>query len=81
MTSADFPPELVPHARAGRASAYFEASELAYESLELGAARRWFLRGLRLGRGRVSRRALAIGARSVLPAPLVRRLRTRRRGS
>ena len=81
FVSPDLPAELAPHARSGRASAYYEASELAYESLDLRLARRWFLRGLWLGRGRASRRALAIGARSVLPAPIVRRLRTQRRGT
>jgi len=81
FTSPDFPPQLAAHARAGRASAYLEANELAYEALELGAARRYFLRGVRLGRGRISRRALGVGLRSLLPGPVVRRLRTWRHGT
>jgi glycosyltransferase involved in cell wall biosynthesis len=79
FTDPGFPPSLRPYARTGRASAYFEASELAYEALELDAARSYFLRGLRLGRGRAPRRALGIGARSFLPQQSVRRLRARRR--
>jgi glycosyltransferase involved in cell wall biosynthesis len=79
FASSDLPPALAPHARAGRASAYFEASELAYEGLELGPARRYFLRGTRLARGRVPHRALGIGARMFLPRALVRLLRARRR--
>lgn len=75
LRSADLPPELAPHARAGRASAYFEASELAYEALDLRRARRYFLRGAWLARGRLRRRALAIALRSMLPERAVRRLR------
>lgn len=81
FASPDFPPELAPHASAGRASAYLEASELAYEAFELGAARRYFVRGARIARGRVSRRALGIGARVFLPRPVVRRLRAWRHGT
>jgi glycosyltransferase involved in cell wall biosynthesis len=80
FASPDFPPKFAAHARAGRASAYLEASELAYEALELSTARRYFFRGARIARGRVSRRALAIGVRSLLPGPVVRRLRTWRHG-
>jgi glycosyltransferase involved in cell wall biosynthesis len=81
FASPDFPPELASHARAGRASAYLEAGELAYEAMALGAARRYFLRGARIARGRVPRRALGIGARSFLPRPAVQRLRAWRHGT
>jgi glycosyltransferase involved in cell wall biosynthesis len=80
FTAPDFPTEFAPHARAGRASAYFEANELAYEALELATARRYFLNGLRIARGRASRRALAIGVRSLLPRPIAQRLRRWRHG-
>ncbi|MHB8643783.1 MAG: glycosyltransferase family 2 protein [Gaiellaceae bacterium] len=79
FASPDFPPKFAPHARAGKASAYLEASELAYEALELSAARSYFVRGIRIARGRVSRRALAIGVRSLWPRLIVRRLRAWRR--
>ena len=78
-TAPDFPPALAPYAREGRASAYFEASELAYEALDLHAARSYFGRGALLARGRVPRRALRMAARSALPLPLVRKARAARR--
>jgi hypothetical protein len=78
FASPDLPAALAPYAREGRGSAYLEAAELAYQALELGDARRYFLRGARLRRGRVPRRNLAIAGRSMLPRTLVRRLRERR---
>jgi glycosyltransferase involved in cell wall biosynthesis len=80
LASPDLPPHLAPYAREGRASAYFEAGELAYEALDLATARRYFLRGAQLNRGRMPRRALALAARTALPRALVGRLRTGRRG-
>lgn len=77
--SPELPPALREHARAGRASAYFEASELAYEALALGEARSYFVRAMRLAQGRASKRALSLGLRSFLPAGVVRRLRRRAR--
>jgi glycosyltransferase involved in cell wall biosynthesis len=76
----DFPAALGSHARAGKASAYLAASGYSYAGLDLGAARRQFLRGLALSRGRVPARALAIAARSVLPRRLVAYARARREG-
>ncbi|MDB4955914.1 MAG: putative glycosyltransferase [Myxococcales bacterium] len=81
FASPDFPPSLAPYARAGRASAYLEASELAYNGLDLAVARRYFAHGAWLAHGRISRRALGIGARVLLPERLVSRLRTRRHRS
>jgi glycosyltransferase involved in cell wall biosynthesis len=79
LRSAELPPVLAPHARAGRASAYFEAGELAYEAIEIRRARRYFFRGARLANGRVPRRARAIAIRTMLPEGAVRRLRHWRR--
>ena len=70
FAAPDFPfPE---HARAGRASAYLEAGELAYEALAFDEARRYFARGALLARGHIPHRALSLGLRSLLPRGLVR---------
>jgi glycosyltransferase involved in cell wall biosynthesis len=75
----DFPEQLRGHARAGRASAYLAAGGYSYAGLDLGRARMYLLRGLLLARGRIPLRALAIGARSLLPRRLVARARALRR--
>jgi glycosyltransferase involved in cell wall biosynthesis len=66
-------------ARRGRASAYLLGAEFAYEALDLSLARRYMLRGVRLDPRRLSRRWLSLAAKSCLPAPLVAKLRRRRR--
>lgn len=81
FAAPDFPSALRPHVRVGRASAYLEASELAYNGLDLAAARRYFVRGVQLARGRISRRALGVGVRVLLPKWAVRRLRAWRHGA
>jgi glycosyltransferase involved in cell wall biosynthesis len=66
-------------ARRGRATAYLLGAEFAYEGLDLPRARRYALRGLGLDPRRASPRWLSLAAKSMLPAPAVRRLRTERR--
>jgi glycosyltransferase involved in cell wall biosynthesis len=70
-----------PAAREGRSSAYLLGAEFAYEGLDLGCARRYALRGLALHPRHVSRRWLALAAKSFLPRRLVTRLRERRRAA
>jgi glycosyltransferase involved in cell wall biosynthesis len=67
-------------AREGRSSAYLLGAEFAYEGLDLGLARRYALRGLALRPAHAaSARWLSLAAKSFLPRPVVRVLRTRRR--
>jgi glycosyltransferase involved in cell wall biosynthesis len=66
-------------AREGMSSAYLLGAEFAYEGLDLGRARRYALRGLRLNPAHASPRWLSLAAKSFLPRPVVRRLRARRR--
>ena len=64
----------------GRSSAYLLGAEFAYEALDLSHARRYTLRGLRLHPSHAaSPRWLSLAAKSLLPRPLVARLRDRRR--
>ncbi len=66
-------------ARQGRANAYLLGAEFAYEGLDLGRARRYALRGLRVDPRQISPRWLSLGAKSMLPSAVVRRLRNGRR--
>jgi glycosyltransferase involved in cell wall biosynthesis len=76
MTTELVPEPLRPHTRAGRAALFRTAGQNFYAALELGPARRAYLRAARL-----APRALPPGAlKSFLPRPLVRRLRARRLG-
>jgi glycosyltransferase involved in cell wall biosynthesis len=75
LAGSTLPAELRPHARAGRASAYYAAAEYSYAGLELGQARRYLLRALALSRGRIPRRSIGIAARTLLPRRVVARLR------
>jgi hypothetical protein len=75
MTSDDVPEELRRHAREGRASLWRIAGENYYAALDLGRARRAYLRAATLAPRRVSASA---AAKSLLPRPLLRRLRARR---
>ena len=68
------------HAREGRSSAYLLGAEFAYEGLDLARARRYALTGLRLHPRHASPRWLSLAAKSLLPGPVVARLRSRRRG-
>jgi len=64
----------------GRSSAYLLGAEFAYEALDLRLTRRYAFRGLRLDpRHAASPRWLSLMAKSLLPRPLVARLRERRR--
>jgi glycosyltransferase involved in cell wall biosynthesis len=78
--ASDRLPEVArPVAREGMSSAYLLGAEFAYEGLDLGRARRYALRGLRLHPAHASPRWLSLAAKSFLPRPVVRRLRERRR--
>jgi glycosyltransferase involved in cell wall biosynthesis len=74
MTSDLVPPELRPHARAGRAALHRIAAENFYAALELGAARRAYARAAALAPGAITPKA----AKTLLPRGIVRRLRERR---
>jgi glycosyltransferase involved in cell wall biosynthesis len=65
--------------REGRSNAYLLGAEFAYEDLDLGRARRYSLRGLRLYPGHATPRWLSLAAKSFLPTRVVRRFRARRR--
>jgi glycosyltransferase involved in cell wall biosynthesis len=69
-----------PVADEGRSSAYLLGAEFAYEGLDLALARRYALRGLVLHPAHAaSPRWLSLAAKSLLPRPVVRVLRARRR--
>jgi hypothetical protein len=74
MTSELVPEPLRPYARQGRAALCRTAGENFYAALELGPARRAYLRAAALAPGAPPPSAL----KSFLPAPLVRELRARR---
>jgi glycosyltransferase involved in cell wall biosynthesis len=59
----------------GRTSAYLAAGEYFYDALELGQARRYLARS---APRRPSRRSLGLLAKSLLPRPVVARLKRRR---
>jgi glycosyltransferase involved in cell wall biosynthesis len=75
LTSELVPPGLRPYVREGRAALYRTAAQNYYAALELGRARRAYLRAAALDRRSVP---VAAAAKSWLPRPLVRRLRARR---
>ncbi len=81
LGGAGLPEELRPHARRGRSSAYLAAGDYLYDELDLWRARRYLWSGLALHPGNASRRSLSLALKSLLPLPVVRRLRARRRGS
>ena len=68
-----------PLVRQGRSTAYLLGAEFAYEGLDLGRARRYAMRGLLLYPRNSSRRWLSLAGKSLLPRPVVARLRGRRR--
>ena len=72
------PAELRPYARRGRASARVAAANNLYGQLELGLARRWLWEALALDPRGASRLSLSLAGKSLLPTPVVRRLRERR---
>ncbi len=78
LTSDRLPAELRPYARQGRASARVAAANNLYGQLELGSARRWLWEALALHPQSASRLSLSLAGKSLLPKPVVRRLRERR---
>jgi len=66
--------------REGRSTAYLLAGDYLYDGLELGRARRYLWSGLASYPRNASSRNLSLAFKSLLPAPVVRRLRDRRRG-
>jgi glycosyltransferase involved in cell wall biosynthesis len=72
------PEPLRPYAREGRATLYWRAGENFYAALELGRARRCFVRSFVIAPRTASRATLSATAKSWLPRPVVRRLRARR---
>jgi glycosyltransferase involved in cell wall biosynthesis len=81
LRSERLPAALRPAVRQGRSSAHLLAGDYLYDELQLGRARRALWGGLAMYPGNVSRRNLSLAFKSLLPAPLVRRLRARRRGT
>ena len=66
---------VLAEAERGRARAYLDAGEYFYDGLELGAARRYLSRALRLDPRLASPRSLSLLARSFLPRRVIRRMR------
>jgi glycosyltransferase involved in cell wall biosynthesis len=81
LTSDRLPMELRPYAREGRARARVAAANNLYGQLELGLARRWLWEALVLHPQSASRTSLSLAGKSLLPKPVVRRLRERRRAA
>ena len=81
LGSDRLPASLRAAVRQGRSSAYLLAGDYLYDELQLGRARRCLWGGLASYPGNLSRRNLSLALKSLLPAPVVRRLRARRRGS
>ena len=81
LTSDRLPEELRPFAREGRARARVAAANNLYGQLELGPARRWLCEALVMHPRSASRLSLSLTAKSLLPRPVVRRLRERRRAA
>ena len=80
LASDSLPEPLRPYVREGRSTAYLLAGDYLYDGLELGRARRYLWSGVASYPGNASRRNLSLALKSLLPAPVVRRLRDRRRG-
>jgi glycosyltransferase involved in cell wall biosynthesis len=78
LTSDRLPAELRPYARRGRSSARIAAGNNLYGQLELGLSRRWLWEALAIDPRNASRTSLSLAAKSLLPRPVVRRLRERR---
>ncbi|MDX6512515.1 MAG: hypothetical protein QOE36_2019 [Gaiellaceae bacterium] len=65
----------------GRSNAHLLGAEFAYDGLDLPLARRLVWKGLRLYPRNASARWLSLFAKTLLPRPVVRRLRERRRAA
>jgi len=81
LTSARLPASLRGYVREGRARARVSAANNIYRELELGPARRWVLEALAMHPRSASRLSLSLTAKSLLPKPVVRRLKERRRAA
>jgi hypothetical protein len=81
LRSERLPAELRPYVREGRARARVAAANNLYGQLELGPARRWLMEALALHPRSASRLSLSLAGKSMLPRPLVRRLRESRRAA
>jgi glycosyltransferase involved in cell wall biosynthesis len=77
FTGPTFPPELLPHARRGRASYHLRAAFVYYQAGRIARARRQFLRALLLAPLAFSRLHLLLFAKSLVPERVVRRRRAR----
>jgi hypothetical protein len=80
LASGRLPAELHPFAREGRARSYAAAGDYLYWDLELGPARRLLWRSVATAPRHATRRSLSLAFKSLLPTPVVRRLRERRHG-
>jgi len=78
LASDRLPPELRPFARRGRASAYVAAGDYLYWDLDLGPARKLLWHSIVLSPRSATKRSLSLALKSLLPKPVVRRLRERR---
>ncbi len=81
LTSDRLPEQLRRYARQGRSSARIAAGNNLYGQLELGLARRWLWDALVLYPPNASRTSVSLAVKSLLPKPVVRRLRERRRAA
>jgi glycosyltransferase involved in cell wall biosynthesis len=81
LTSDRLPSELRRYARRGRSSARIAAANNLYGQLELGLARRWLWEALAIDPRNASPLALSLAFKSLLPKPVVHRLRGRRRAA
>jgi len=75
LTSDRLPEKLRPYAREGRASARVAAANDLYGELDLAPARRWLWEALALHPRSASRLSLSLAGKTLLPKPVVRRLR------
>jgi glycosyltransferase involved in cell wall biosynthesis len=78
LASDRLPAELRPFVREGRARSYAAAGDYLYWDLDLGRARRLLWRALVTSPRHATRRSVSLAVKSLLPRPVVRRLRKRR---
>lgn len=78
LADRDLPAPLLADARRGRAAMLFRSAMNYYAALDLPRARLQLLRAVAAHPAVVSRRWASLAAKSLLPTPVVRRLRARR---
>jgi glycosyltransferase involved in cell wall biosynthesis len=76
---SELPPALRREARRGRASLYFRAGYVLYQAAAIRRARRAFLGSLALAPAAATRLHLLLLLKTLIPEPIVRRRRARRR--